>query len=217
MCASIAITIKKGEGYFEIKIMIGLILCGGQSTRMGMDKGLLQFNGISWAQSAANKMAELNIPVYLSISEAQAENYAEIFPRTDLITDVSSLDIRGPLSGLLAAHLQHPLEDIFVLACDMPQMNSSVLQELRDIYLRGEGFGAYVFKVGSRPEPVCAIYTARSLGFILQQYNQQQLARHGLSQLLEKLNACFIPVESAQEKYFGNFNSPSSLDSLGEG
>jgi molybdopterin-guanine dinucleotide biosynthesis protein A len=196
--------------------MIGLILCGGQSTRMGMDKGLLQMDGMSWAQSAAKKMASLDIPVYLSISEAQAENYANIFPRVDLITDVSSLDIRGPLSGLLTAHLQHPLEDIFVLACDMPLMHTSILQELREIYLRGEDFGAYVFIVASRPEPVCGIYTARSLALVLQLYNQQQLSRHGLSQLLEKLNACFVPVKSTQEKNFGNFNSPSSLDSLGE-
>ncbi len=196
--------------------MIGLILCGGQSTRMGMDKGLLQLDGISWARLAANKLATLDIPVFLSISEAQGASYSKIFAGTNLITDISSLEIRGPLAGLLAAHLQHPLEDIFVLACDMPLMNASTLQELREVYLLMEGFGAYVFIAGSKPEPVCGIYTAKSLGFIWQLYNQQQLARHGLSHLLEKLNASLIPLRSEQEKYFGNFNSPSSLDSLGE-
>ncbi|MES1226406.1 MAG: NTP transferase domain-containing protein, partial [Bacteroidota bacterium] len=39
--------------------MIGVILCGGQSVRMGADKGMLRLQTKTWAQIAVDKMAQL--------------------------------------------------------------------------------------------------------------------------------------------------------------
>ena len=47
--------------------MLGIILCGGQSLRMGSDKGLLKLQSITWTQNAINKMTALNIPVTISV------------------------------------------------------------------------------------------------------------------------------------------------------
>ncbi len=47
--------------------MIGLILCGGQSSRMGSDKGLLKLEAKTWAQTAIDKMEILHIPVKISV------------------------------------------------------------------------------------------------------------------------------------------------------
>ena len=40
--------------------MTGVILCGGESSRMGTDKGMLQFQEQSWAQRAAQHFISLS-------------------------------------------------------------------------------------------------------------------------------------------------------------
>ena len=41
--------------------MLGIVLCGGQSLRMGMDKGLMTYGGQFWAALAMQKLHELGI------------------------------------------------------------------------------------------------------------------------------------------------------------
>src|SRR6266542_3948944 len=108
--------------------MTGVVLCGGQSTRMGTDKGLLVHQSITWAQRAADKLAQLNLPVVLSINEQQQIAYASSFDTALLITDNKDLLIGGPLRGIVSVHLQYPTEDLFVLACDMIDMNKKYLK-----------------------------------------------------------------------------------------
>ena len=51
--------------------MLAIILCGGRSSRMGTDKGLLKLEETTWVQSAAEKMKQLNLPVYISVNQDQ--------------------------------------------------------------------------------------------------------------------------------------------------
>src|SRR5687767_3060241 len=105
--------------------MIGLVLCGGQSTRMGTDKGLMiSPKKITWAQQCFSLLAKLDLHVVLSVNETQHNHYKRIFQWNELILDNPNLDVHGPLLGLLSVHAKYPTEDIFVLACDMVEMNS---------------------------------------------------------------------------------------------
>ena len=67
--------------------MLGIILCGGQSSRMGSDKGLLKLEANTWAQTAIDKMSALNIPIKISVNSQQYPDYKFVFPSTDLIKD----------------------------------------------------------------------------------------------------------------------------------
>jgi molybdopterin-guanine dinucleotide biosynthesis protein A len=55
--------------------MRGVVLCGGQSSRMGTDKGLLLHQSITWVQQAISTLTQLNTPVLLSINEQQLIAY----------------------------------------------------------------------------------------------------------------------------------------------
>src|SRR4051812_40032097 len=114
--------------------MLGLVMCGGKSSRMGNDKGLLKSDSGTWAQSAAGKLAELNIPVKVSVNKDQHAGYTSLFSPGDLITDDPSLLLKGPLAGVLSSHLQFPSQDLFVLACDMPLMKIAILHQLFNLY-----------------------------------------------------------------------------------
>ncbi len=65
--------------------MTGVILCGGKSTRMGSDKGLMQYQSITWAELAINKLAELNVPVVLSVNEQQYQLYSGRFLKSIIV------------------------------------------------------------------------------------------------------------------------------------
>lgn len=146
--------------------MLGVVLCGGQSTRMGSDKGLLPLEAQTWAQTAVNKFILLQLPVRISVNAAQQAAYAQVFDSTFLVTDNNTIRVKGPLLGLLSVHLQYPDEDLFVLACDMPLMDPSLLKELYQAFSPQKA-DAFVFINAGAPEPLCGIYTAAGLQTIL--------------------------------------------------
>ena len=143
--------------------MMGVILCGGQSSRMGSDKGLLKLQSDTWAKIAAAKMEVLSLPTVLSVNNAQYNSYAAIFTGRQLIKDNESIDVKGPLKGVLSTHLQYPLEDLYILACDMPLMETAILKQLQS-FSQQKAAEAWVFSNDNALEPLCGIYSAAGPG-----------------------------------------------------
>jgi molybdenum cofactor guanylyltransferase len=194
--------------------MLGVILCGGQSSRMGSDKGLLKLEANTWAQTAIDKMTALNIPVKISVNSKQYNDYAAVFPSTDLVTDDASLSLKGPLLGVLSSHLKFPDEDLFILACDMPLMEPSLLNKLYAQYQREPSFNAYVFTNEGEPEPLCGIYKSKGLSLILDILISGKLFKHSMKFMLDHLNVKTIPATDEQKKFFRNFNAHAELNGL---
>jgi molybdopterin-guanine dinucleotide biosynthesis protein A len=204
--------------------MTGVILCGGQSTRMGTDKGLLEAplpsqggylnQANTWAQTAVDKLAELQLPVVISVNKNQFSDYATTFSPQQLITDNESLQIKGPLAGLLSVHVQHPSEDLLLLACDMPLMETNLLKELITIYNQHTTADAFVYTNDDQPEPLCGIYKSSGLKYILQLYYSNQLPKHSMKYMLEHINTQLIPLTDDKKKCFRNFNAHAELNGL---
>jgi molybdopterin-guanine dinucleotide biosynthesis protein A len=194
--------------------MIGVVLCGGQSSRMGTDKGLLKLEARTWAQTAVDKLTALQIPVVLSVNAVQYPDYAMVFTAEQLVKDNDTLDIHGPLSGVLSIHLRFPQEDLLVLACDMPLMDTAILTQLAATQQEHPSFEAYVFSNDHQPEPLCGIYTAKGLAATIERYNNKQLLKHSMKFTLQNLCTYAIPIAAGQEKHFRNFNAHAELNGL---
>jgi molybdopterin-guanine dinucleotide biosynthesis protein A len=194
--------------------MLGIILCGGQSTRMGSDKGLLKLEANTWAQTAVDKISELEIPVKISVNKNQYADYAVVFPSTDLIVDDASLQLKGPLLGVLSSHIQYPDEDLFILGCDMPLMESSVLKELFEQHRQNEEPDAIIYTNDGEPEPLCGIYTSKGLATILAMLQNNELSRHSMKFMLDHLTVSSTAIKEEQKKYFRNFNAHAELNGL---
>src|SRR5882762_895483 len=179
--------------------MLGIILCGGQSSRMGSDKGLLMHEAKTWAQTAFEKLEQLKIPIKLSVNAQQQNEYAKVFKPELLIVDDSSLDIRGPLLGVLSAHLQNPTKNLFLLACDLPLMDPNMLKELFSLYQQSKKYDVYIFTTDKEPEPLCGIYTANALKKIIALQKQDQLIKHSMKFVLSKLVVCEIAAHDNQK------------------
>ncbi|MGE9314966.1 molybdenum cofactor guanylyltransferase [Niabella sp. CJ426] len=193
--------------------MTGIILCGGLSSRMGSDKGLLQTEAANWATDAARKLQDLGILVKASINTLQESSYARGLPGVELITDNTTLPVKGPLLGLLSAHVANPTEDLFVLACDMPLMETFLLKELYTLYQKQEA-DAFLFTNDGEAEPLCAIYTSAALQKIMTMLRKGQLKKYSMKFALDHLQLATLPLKEEQKKYFQNFNTHADLNEL---
>lgn len=194
--------------------MLGLVLCGGQSTRMSTDKGMLQSSGqpTNWAQTALNKLEVLSLASVISINTSQYNSYHSFFPKEKLVTDNSLFKISGPLLGVFSVHAQYPNEDLFLLACDMPLMEPFIMKELLDLHFQKKEKEAFVFSVKQEMEPLCGIYTAKGLTNILAMYHSGNLKKNSMKFILEQLSTQQVSVPIAHEIYFKNFNTHSMLN-----
>lgn len=194
--------------------MLGIILCGGQSSRMGSDKGFLLHEAKTWAQTAYDKLSTLNISIKLSVNDKQQSDYAKVFTDELLIVDNASLEIKGPLLGVLSAHLQNAGEDLFVFACDLPLMDINLLKELFSLYQRSKKYDAYIFTNNKVPEPLCGIYTETALKKITALQKQNKLTRHSMKFILNQLIVCEITLHDTQKICFRNFNAHADVNGL---
>jgi len=197
-----------------VLIMVGVVLCGGQSTRMGTDKGLLKSYANTWAEAAANKLKALALDIKISINTKQFGNYSNIFPVEILIADNDSLKIKGPLCGILSVHIQHPSQDLLVLACDMLLLETEILEELLAYYRLHPDAEAIVFTNANEPEPLCGIYRAKGLTQIHHLYKKGQLPNYSMKNVLESISTFLIPLSMDKTKLFSNFNTQAERNDL---
>ncbi|UKT64239.1 molybdenum cofactor guanylyltransferase [Pedobacter mucosus] len=194
--------------------MLGIILSGGQSIRMGADKGLLKYQNKLWAEAAVEKFKSLNIPVKISVNPAQQQTYASHFRFDNLIVDYPDLDVKGPLLGILSAHLVNSEEDLFLLACDMLLMETRFLKMLNQSMISNNSFDAYIFTKNGQQEPLCGIYKSAGLEKIMLLLQTTGLAKYSMKFMLSNLNVCEIPLVDQDFRCFENFNSSAEIRSL---
>lgn len=137
-----------------------------------------------------------------------------MFPVTDLIADNTSLAVKGPLLGLLSCHIAFPEEDLFILACDMPIMERTILESLYKHYTENPGADAYVFTNEGEPEPLCGIYSAKGLSIVLTMLKNRELVKHSMKFMLDHLTVNRIALKEEEKKYFRNFNAHAELNGL---
>ena len=182
--------------------------------RMGADKGLLNHQDKLWANLAGDKLTSLGFDVKFSVNKGQGQAYKGHFSEDKLNFDNPSLDVKGPLHGVLSAHLLNPDDDLFLLACDMLSMDVSVLQQLMNTFISDKSFETYVFKKNGQQEPLCGIYTAVGLKKIIKMLQTGVLEKHSMKFVLSQLNVLEIPVEAKDYHSFDNFNSHAEVNGL---
>ena len=194
--------------------MLGVVLCGGQSTRMGSDKGLLKLHANTWAQTAIDKLNNFQLSVVISVNKNQYEGYSSIFSTGLLVADNDSLQMKGPLCGVLSVHLKYPAEDILILACDMPLMEIDLIKELLVQYKEQPNCDAIIYTHDGEPEPLLGIYKAKGLAAVYELYETNQLPRHSMKYMLEHVPTYTIPLPDEKKKCFRNFNAHAELNGL---
>jgi molybdenum cofactor guanylyltransferase len=137
----------------------GLVLAGGQSTRMGRDKAAIEIGGVTLLARAVTLLEDLGLDVRVSVRGDQASD--GLRSRYRGLPDPSPG--LGPAGGLMAAHGLDPDAAWLVLACDMPALDQASLAGLVAARDPARSATAWRSPADGRPEPLCAIWEPATL------------------------------------------------------
>ena len=178
----------------------GVVLCGGHSSRMGRDKGLIERNGIPWARIIYDSLSLILKNVLVSIREEQRATYEKVFSSEVLIGD--SVDtVQGPMRGLISSFLKCDT-DILLVGCDMPDLRQS-LSHLLQLREENPDYDCLAYRT-ARVEPLCAIYGKN----ILKQLRDHHPETFSLERLLERSRTLFIQADENETAELRNYNEP---------
>lgn len=139
--------------------MTAVILAGGRSSRMGSNKALLPYRGGRFIEAIYRQLQEL-FPEVLLVTD-HPEQY-QFIPCRKVPDRYPGL---GALAGLQAGLYHATTPHIFAVACDMPQLDSTLIRRLAA--LRNEA-DVVIPEGQNGPEPLHALYSALCLPFMEQ-------------------------------------------------
>lgn len=134
----------------------GVVLCGGQSRRMGQPKAWLPFDGELMLPRVVRLLSEVVAPIVVVAAPDQ-----EVPPLPDTVSVVRDEERgRGPLAGLAAGltAMHDRVDAVYLSSCDVPFLQPAFVRRL--IGLLGE-LDVCVPHVGEYYHPLAAVYRLR--------------------------------------------------------
>jgi molybdenum cofactor guanylyltransferase len=137
-------------------MITGIVLCGGQSTRMGQDKAQMPFAGETMLTRVVRLVGEVADEVIV-VMRPEGNPFLGL-PVRIVHDPVEGL---GPLAGIAAGLAASTSDTNLVVACDMPLIKPAVLHRL--VALRDDA-DACVAVVDGHASPLCAVYRSSVAG-----------------------------------------------------
>jgi molybdopterin-guanine dinucleotide biosynthesis protein A len=131
----------------------GIVVCGGQSKRMGRSKAWLPFAGELMLPRVVRLLSEAVNPVV--VVAAPAQEIPPLPPEIRIVHDEEKG--RGPLQGLAAGltALQGQANAAYMSSCDVPFLQPAFVRRLIDLLA---DWSICVPRVGDYHHPLAAVY-----------------------------------------------------------
>ena len=195
-----------GNGDLPSDVM-GIILAGGQSTRLGQNKAFIEIDGQTLVERVARRLYRVVAQIVLVTNSPDEFAFVGLPMTADLIPGV------GAAGGLHAGLSAIGTEYGFVVGCDMPFLNVSLMRYL--ISLR-EGYDVVIPRLGQYHEPLHAVYSRRCLATI------EERVRSGRRRILDVcrdlrvryVDEIEIDLHDPHHLSFFNINDPQDLEEM---
>lgn len=188
----------------QIAPVQGLILAGGKSTRMGADKGLLEYHGVSQRDYLYEQLSSIFLPyhdnkgVYISVKEGQE------IGNTNTISD--KFIGLGPFGAICSAFQENPNSAFFVIATDVPFVDKGLIRLLLDSRNPKKIATALKGKNKQFPEPLITIWEPKAYPILLNYLSQ------GYSCPRKVLINSDVEIVEVDEHFIQNINTPSEYE-----
>jgi molybdopterin-guanine dinucleotide biosynthesis protein A len=188
----------------KINRLTGIVLAGGRSYRMGVDKGLIEFGGRKLVEYSLNLLGQYCTELIISSNNPDYQQFG--FP---VVLDEKTG--RGPLAGLVEALKISSGEWSIVLPCDMPFINRQLIDLLLE---KRDHFKGVVPVHGEFMEPLTAVYHSEMLVAFSGALLRDELSLHAV---IRNSEIGLIPVDDLLLEFpllFSNFNYPEDFKSV---
>ncbi|HBH61482.1 MAG TPA: molybdenum cofactor guanylyltransferase [Nitrospiraceae bacterium] len=188
-----------------IKHCTGVILAGGENTRMPVLKAFIEVEGQRIIEKNIGTMKMLFKDLCIVTNQPGSYSYLGV----PMLGDV--YNIRGPMTGILTALLNSPNPRVFISACDMPFLNRDLIEYMA---IKVAEKDAVVPVLGRNPEPLFAFYSRHLLGPM---EKAVQTGRNSMRDFLRNKRVKYITIDEIKKidtrgTSFVNLNSPEDIE-----
>jgi len=183
----------------------GIIVAGGRSSRIGVDKALLKVGGSTMIERIITVLQQVAGHVLISAGNGKYSftGYSHV---EDKFADI------GPIGGIYSALKASSTPINIVVSCDLPFLSVDLLDYLLKNALENE----LIIPIHNNfYEPLCAVYNVSLLPVIEQQINEGD---YKLINLITKTDSKLLPITSDLPFYkpnvFNNINSIADYEQL---
>lgn len=180
-----------------------VILAGGQSSRMGFNKALLEIDGQPLIRILINRIRPLTEHILISSNDSSCYGFLDFPVVRDYFMG------HGPLAGFHSAMIRSECSLFIIVACDLPNLREHLL---RNLLLLVDGFDAAIPRTKDGLHPLCAVYRKTCFPFI--ERALQRGEKRVINAILdEALSIKWVdPAEGQFEDLdVANINSPEDL------
>ncbi|MEG8945723.1 molybdenum cofactor guanylyltransferase [Rosettibacter firmus] len=186
----------------------GVILAGGKSSRMGLNKALLKLGDKKIIEIAVDLMKSI-FPEVIIITNSPDE-YS--FLQLPLFEDIYKW--KGPLAGIHSALINSKTEKVFVLSCDMPLMTKEMIEYI----INYESDKPIKFcEAAGYHQPLAGVYSKSLIADIENIISSEKTNDKSFHQFLKNVNAEIIYPQGLtfySDEIFFNVNNPVDYDTI---
>ena len=192
-------------GYSELyQDLTVVILAGGQSKRMGSDKGFLPFSNSTFSSKVIALGKSISDVVIVSVGDHNHDSYSQ----ENILTIRDEKPETGPMGGVISVLPHIKTSWFLVISVDTPMVNQEMISEL---WMSKERFEAVVFESGNRIHPLVGLYHISTKGFWSNCYSKNNLK---VTDLVNQLRLKTSEANSDVTSRLKNINTPDEYKEL---
>lgn len=180
----------------------GIILAGGKSRRMGHEKGLVEFHGKPLIHYALKLLSQFTDHILISSSNPDYLKFG-----FELVSD--EISGQGPAAGLAASLSYSMTPWNLVLACDLPFLESELIQNL---FAQAENSLAVIPMHNGVLEPLAALYHKDLAPVFEASVYSGNLSLHKILATCKVNYLDAVPLIRKFPQMFTNINSLKEID-----
>lgn len=189
----------------------GIILAGGKSSRMGVNKAFLSINGEIMIARIVKMMSLLFENLIIITNTPEEYELLGVSMFEDIFKE------KGPLGGIHSGLVNSRTEKNFVLSCDMPFMTI----EMIDYIINYKTQKPVVFcKAAGYMQPLAGVYSRSIIPRMEKFLSDENVTDNSFHQFLKDVDSEIINPESLpfyEEKIFYNVNHPEDYEKILKG